>query len=145
MSAFVCHRDSLRCSLARSLARLQFEPAEPRDRPADLTRDSSSVFLSRAPGNSRASLSPFFLFFFFNVPRSIGPRAFIFPMIFVFGLSYTHLSLRFSLSRSPSLFLKGEKFLSVACLVRSPRSTARGLPPPRVGAENNRSDRLTFR
>lgn len=67
--------------------------------------------------------------FFFNIPR---PCAFISPMIFVFDLLYAPLA------RSPARSFEGEKFLSMACFVRSSRSTTRSLPPPRVSAENNR-------
>lgn len=64
MSAFVCHRDSLRCSLARSLVCNSNLRNPGSRRLADLTRDSSSVFLSRRSCNSRASLSFSFSFFF---------------------------------------------------------------------------------
>jgi len=60
MSAFVCHRDSLRCSLARSLARLQFEPAEPGS-----SRGSHARILFRLliAHTSRATLARHCLFF----------------------------------------------------------------------------------
>lgn len=99
MSAFVCHRDSLRCSLARSLARLQFEPAEP----GIVSRISRTTPLPSSYRAAPATLARH-CSFFFNIPRSIGPRprAFISPMIFVFGLSYTSFSLSLSRERNSS-------------------------------------------
>lgn len=98
-------------SLARLLVRLQFEPAEPTDRPADLTRESSSVFLSRV-----------IVFFFFPltflVPSDYG-RALSSPRWYLSLIFCMHLSR----SHSPARSLEGEKFLSMACLVRSSRSS----------------------
>lgn len=99
MSAFVCHRDSLRCSLARSFARLQFEPAEPGS-----SRGSHARILFRLLIARRC----LFFFLTFLVPSAC---AFISPMIFVFRLSYTPLplvpSLVLSLSRGREIPFDG--------------------------------------
>lgn len=82
---------------ARSLARsFAIRTCGTRDRFADLTHDSSSVFLSRRSCNSRASLSLFFLTF--RVP-SVRGHVLSSPRWYLFLVFHTHLSLCLSRGR----------------------------------------------
>jgi len=134
MSAFVCHRDSLRCSLARPFA---------------IRTCGTQIVLRISHANNPLPSSycallqlscVIVLFFFLTFHISSDCSHVLSSSRWYLSLAFcTHISLSLSLS------LEGEKFLLMAYLVRNPRSTARGLPPPWVNAENNRFDRLTFR